>query len=382
MNNSASSVPAVSVIVPVYNSAPYLRQCMDSIVGQTLRNIEIICVNDGSTDESPAILREYAEKDPRVRIIDQPNQSQGPAKNNGFSLATGEYIIFWDSDDYFELNALEIMYGLCRESDADMCVCNAQDFDDVTGADLGHDYLRRPYPETGVFRASDCPERIFDFSGMVGWNHLVRRTLWADNGIRFPAGSLVEDIAVTMLELLLAERITTTRKRLIHYRINREGSLTSDYSKRANAMIEGCEEAYRQLSSRSLLDDPAIFRSFLNKVAGLYLYSIPSYGDFEQFSVYYRKMFCSEESLLRMWDPAWEPMPDAAAYLEAKDITPEEYLFRQMKMMTQRDKERRTRIRELESRDRILSKIERTLPYKAAYLVVKPILDAKRKKSS
>ena len=375
--NNITSAPAVSVIVPVYNSERYLRQCMDSIVGQTLKDIEIICVNDGSTDESPKILRKYAEKDPRIIIIDQENQSQGPAKNNGFEVSKGQYIIFWDSDDYFELDALEIMYGLCSEWNADLCVCNAQDFDDVTGENLGHDYLRRPYPETGVFCASDCPDRIFDFSGMVGWNHLVRRSMWADNGIRFPSGSLVEDISVTMQELLFAERITTCRKRLIHYRVNRSGSLTNDYSKRANAMIEGCEEAYGQLTSKGLLNDPAIFRSFLNKVAGLYLYSVPLYGDFEQFSEYYKKMFYSEEGLLRMWDSAWESMPDAEKFLEAKSISPEEFLFRQVKEMTERDKMRRREINELEAENRKLIKAVSSRTYRYANALSAPLKKAK-----
>ena len=382
MSDVNLSSPKVSVVVPVYNVAPYLRQCMDSVVAQTLTDIEIICVNDGSTDESPSILRQYAAGDPRIRIIDQTNQSLGAARNNGFAVAGGEYVIFWDSDDWFEPDALECMYRLCVDRGADMCICNAQDFDDTTGLDLGHNYIRKPYPETDVFSARDCPERIFDISGMNCWNRLVRRQLLIDHDIRYPVGPLIEDSVVTMLELLLSERITLCTKRLIHYRVNRPGSLMGDYSRRANGMIDGCTQCYRQLSARGLLADPAIFRSFLDKVAGLYMYTFSLYGDFDQYKEYYQKMLCSPDSLLQMWDPAWEPMTDIAKYLEAKAIPPEEYLFRQLKDKTQLDKERRTRIRDLERENRSLSreldKIRASETYKAARLLSAPLRAARK----
>ena len=371
MNENEST--KVSVIVPVYNVAPYLRECMDSIVGQTLREIEIICIDDGSTDESPEILREYAGRDARIKILTQKNLYVSAARNNGLAVATGEYVIFWDSDDWFEPDALECMYRLCEERKADICICNAQDFDDATATNLGHNYLRKPYPETEVFCAADCPDRIFDISSMNCWNRLVRRSLLLDNAIRFPSGGMTEDTIVTMLELLLSERIAICPKRLIHYRVNRPGSLMADYSRRADATIDGCAECYRQLSGRGLLDDERIRRAFLDKVAGLYFYTLPLFGDFSQFGTYYDRMFRSGDSLLCLWDPSWEPLPYAQQYLDARDQTPEEYLFGKFREMTQLDKERRTRIRDLERENRTLKlkeqalqRIQRTLPYRAA----------------
>ena len=93
----------VSVIIPVYNAEKYLRQCLDSVVNQTLRDIEIICVDDGSTDGSIEILREYEQKDSRVKVLCQKNQYAGVARNNGLSHASGEYVFFMDSDDYCNL---------------------------------------------------------------------------------------------------------------------------------------------------------------------------------------------------------------------------------------------------------------------------------------
>ena len=100
----------VSVILPVYNASDYLHQCMDSIVGQTLKDIEIICVDDGSTDNSLDILKEYEQKDKRVKVIQQKNAGAGAARNNGLSIATGEYLSFLDSDDFFEPDMLEKAY--------------------------------------------------------------------------------------------------------------------------------------------------------------------------------------------------------------------------------------------------------------------------------
>ena len=100
----------ISIIVPVYNTEPYLEQCLDSIINQTLEDIEIICVNDGSTDNSLSVLEEYASKDNRIKIINQENEGPGFARNNGLKSVNGEYVLFVDSDDWIELNTCEALY--------------------------------------------------------------------------------------------------------------------------------------------------------------------------------------------------------------------------------------------------------------------------------
>ncbi|MBR6222807.1 MAG: glycosyltransferase family 2 protein [Lachnospiraceae bacterium] len=104
----------VSVIVPVYDAEKYLEQCLDSIVNQTLKEIEIICVDDGSTDSSMEILNRFKENDPRITVLSQQNLFAGVARNNGKSHARGKYLVFWDSDDYFYETALEKMYSQCE----------------------------------------------------------------------------------------------------------------------------------------------------------------------------------------------------------------------------------------------------------------------------
>lgn len=117
--NTAS--PKISVIIPVYNVEPYLRQCLDSVVNQTLKELQIICINDGSTDSSLEILREYEKNDPRVIVIDQENKGGAAARNAGLDISEGEYISFVDADDYYiELNAYGIIYDKIKEIDADI----------------------------------------------------------------------------------------------------------------------------------------------------------------------------------------------------------------------------------------------------------------------
>ena len=111
----------VSVVVPIYNVEQYLRQCLDSVVNQTLKDIEIICVNDGSKDSSLDIIMEYVNKDTRVKVIDKPNSGYGHSMNCGFDMVTGEYIGIVESDDYAELDMFEKLYNCAKENDLDVC---------------------------------------------------------------------------------------------------------------------------------------------------------------------------------------------------------------------------------------------------------------------
>ena len=115
-------MPKVSVIIPVYNVEKYLGECLDSVLRQTLKDIEIICVNDGSTDGSAVILAEYAQKDPRIRIITQPNAGLSAARNAGMDVASGKYIYFLDSDDWIVDDAMEKCYAISERDDLDQLV--------------------------------------------------------------------------------------------------------------------------------------------------------------------------------------------------------------------------------------------------------------------
>ena len=112
----------VSVIVPIHNSEKYLRACLDSLINQSLKEIEIICINDGSTDKSELILDEYKSKDKRIIVINQNNSGQSSARNKGIKIAQGEYIGFVDSDDFIDLNYYEKLYNYAHYNDAEIAV--------------------------------------------------------------------------------------------------------------------------------------------------------------------------------------------------------------------------------------------------------------------
>ena len=119
----------ISVIIPVFNSEKYLKKCLDTVLLQTLSDIEIICIDDGSTDSSLQILQQYSRKDHRFKIIFQSHEGAGSARNKGLAIAQGEYLSFLDSDDFFEPDMLEQMYNCSKKYNTDIVVCKSRIFD-------------------------------------------------------------------------------------------------------------------------------------------------------------------------------------------------------------------------------------------------------------
>lgn len=182
-------MPCVSVIVPVYNVAPYLREALDSAVGQSYRNLEIIIVDDGSTDGSSEICDEY-RNDPRVRVIHQDNRGLSNARNVGLDVSSGVYIAFLDSDDAFHQSFVQEMVDGIR--DADVAVCRYEVHKRVLES-------RReivPRAEAGVYNRKEALRALADGKINVSvWNKLYCRELWRE--IRFPDGHNYEDIHTT-----------------------------------------------------------------------------------------------------------------------------------------------------------------------------------------
>ena len=182
--------PLISVIVPVYNTAPFLRKCLDSICNQTYRNLEIICINDGSTDSSAEILAEYATKDSRFIIIDQENAGQAAARNKGLQLARGEWITGVDSDDFIEPDTYEYcIKNLSHKADTKLIIFS---FDSIDG-DSGRILHRNQQPATGIITPS--PYHLLR-TDCYFWNKLWHRDLFTQSGIRFTEGMWFEDVAL------------------------------------------------------------------------------------------------------------------------------------------------------------------------------------------
>lgn len=282
MNDGDSKMVKVSVIIPVYNGEEHLRQCLDSVCGQTLREIEIICVDDGSTDSSCDILQEYAQADARVTVLRQQNLYAGIARNHGKEHAQGEYLAFWDCDDYFEPECLELMYQKAAEYHADICVCGGNQYFEeqklavISPRHLAEDML----PEKEVFSREDIPEYILTFTCIPAWNKIYRRSFVEENKLEFQGVRNGNDVFFTVSALCLAQSITAVRRHLVYYRITQGTSLVGTMTKRPLDIINTWMHTANYLSELGCFPE----QSFANRALESMIYLLQHLTDWESFS--------------------------------------------------------------------------------------------------
>ena len=212
------------MIIPVYNTEKYLKECLDSIVNQSLEDIEIICIDDGSTDNSLEILREYAENDSRFKIFSQENNGQGSARNYGLDVAKGEYIYFMDSDDFIELNTLSDCYNEANKNNLDFLMFQLINYDESKKSLYqDNDY---DMPNVGdlvadnVFSYADLNHLIFQVA-VSPVNKLYSKKFLDDINVRFPEDVIFEDNVFFWNVFLNAKRIKFLKH---HYYIRRRHS--------------------------------------------------------------------------------------------------------------------------------------------------------------
>ncbi|WP_405305378.1 glycosyltransferase family 2 protein [Methanobrevibacter sp.] len=245
----------VSVIIPFYNVEEYLKECLDSVVNQTMEDIEIICINDGSTDNSMSILNTY--DDERIKIIEQENQGLSSARNVGLENSNGDYICFLDSDDYLEITALEEIYEIAQDKSLDLLMFKLINFDNDTGETEIDEYYEmeklKKVVGDNIFSYEDTDEVFFDLS-VTAPAKLFKHDLIKD--LRFPEYLIYEDNAFYMECILRAKRAYFYDKHLYYRRI-RPNSITSstertsDWLEISNLIIEitkdhGCYERYAE----------------------------------------------------------------------------------------------------------------------------------------
>lgn len=204
---------SVSIIVPVYNVEQYLERCLDSLTNQTLQNIEIICINDGSTDNSLNILKQYIEKDKRIKIINQENRGVSVARNNGIEASQGEYIGFVDSDDYVDLDFFENLYNKAKKEDADIVETKYYKFKKLKNNS------QKLVKRSGVYMYYNFCLNIY------------RTQFIKDNNIQFPIGIKIAEDSCFELEMLLKSNKTVIldkNKKSCYYYILRKNSTTTN----------------------------------------------------------------------------------------------------------------------------------------------------------
>lgn len=242
----------ISIIVPVYNTAKYLKRCLESILIQSLNEIEIIVVNDGSTDESLKILEEYEKKDRRIKIINKKNGGLSSARNAGINLAKGKYIINLDSDDWIEQDYFKNMYEFAEQNSLDIVVSDFfLDFDNgyvryTTDLNISskkiissHEYLKLFF-EKNIYPAV--------------WNKMYLRDLYQKNEIRHPIGvSLGEDLATTPLLASFSKKIGKLNKAYVHYIQNMESLTKANPMNKINDLYKAFDILEKALEKKEEL---------------------------------------------------------------------------------------------------------------------------------
>lgn len=290
--------PLVSVIIPVYNAERYLGECVESLILQTLKNVEFIFVDDGSTDRSLDMLRMYERLDSRIHVYTQKNAYAGIARNNGISHAKGEYITFLDSDDRMVAEALEMMYRTAKRLCVDVVICSAYSFSDdsekrrrITSC-LNNGYL----PMQKVFSIRNHSKYLMQVTAGAPWGKMFRKELIEKNGLTFPSLPRSEDIAFVFSALACAESISTLDMPLFLHRENfLSGSLEDSKDRYPLTNVQAYSILASFLKERGLWE--TLKQSFVNYTMQSIAYNLNTFKSGEGFGMladYVRNQYISE----------------------------------------------------------------------------------------
>ena len=258
----------ITVIVPVYNVENYLNKCLDSLINQTYKNLEIIVINDGSTDNSSKICQEYAQKDNRIIYIEKENGGQSEARNMGLDRMTGSYVTFVDSDDWVELDYVEVLYNKLIEYQADIAVGNYYSYNEQEGIFyfhiFGNSYYEKVYDNVSIFENFYESEHMKNFALICVGGKLYKSDLFRE--LRFEVGKLGEDGYLNQKIYLLAEKTIYLNAGLYAYR-QREGSSSRSWTEKwMHALVDAMSERITLLASLGYPLDKhlAVYRKMLD----------------------------------------------------------------------------------------------------------------------
>lgn len=272
----------VSIVSPVYNANNFLDVFLKSLIKQKYFNIEIICIDDGSTDDSLKILEVYAKKDLRIKVLTQKNQGAAAARNLGLSVAKGKYVIFLDSDDYFEPNLIEASVKQAEKFNADMVIFKAEAFDDITGktSPLNDRISSLKEYQNKTFCYKDMPEDILNSFLIAPWNKLYRKIFLDKYGFQFQNVKRTNDLLFTSQTLVMAEKIILLDKVLVHYRTGQTKNLQSGNSKTPLDFYKALYELKRYLDEKNLYEE--VCKSYIKMVLDVIFYNLNSINSNEQ----------------------------------------------------------------------------------------------------
>lgn len=266
-------MPAVSVVIPVYNSEKYVEKCIQSVMAQTLPDLEIIIINDGSTDESGRILRELTQKDSRIVLLEQANQGVAAARNQGVEKATGKYITFVDGDDYLQEDYIELMYNLAEKETLDMVICG------LTYVDEGGKELNRVIP--GVYKRLENEEWTFRVSAVC--SHLYRRELWERYDVKFQSGERGEDMPVSLFFAAICSRINTLPE-CGYYYVQHASSAIHNFKglEKYSLPYKGLENTLTRVNKIGIQNSQEFYELFVMRIFATCLFQLAPGASYEK----------------------------------------------------------------------------------------------------
>ncbi len=329
----------VSVIVPAYNAEKHLAQCVDSVLAQTERSIEVICVDDGSTDSTLDMLRSYSESDSRVQVIEQPNSGGGTARNTGMNVATGKYLSFLDADDYFDPEMIERAADRMDETDADIVVYRSWVHQEEDGSTYDADwtFVEGNIPETEPFSCAEMPDAIFNTFANVPWNKMFRASFVKESRLRFQEIKRTNDLLFVCSALALARRIATVDMHLAHYRMGTPMSCQATNDRDPLGFFKAFSALADFLEERGMME--TLRTSFIRHALDGIVANINSQGTLKGFSTLYRSRNDFETKLGILSDSDRisneEQMEE---YRQLMSMSLEEFLFARLrKVQSQRN---------------------------------------------
>lgn len=247
-------MPKISVIIPCYNVEKYIRQCLESVVNQTMKDIEIICVDDGSSDGTIEILQEFQEKDNRIKVIEQSNSGAGAARNNGLRIATGKYLSFLDSDDFFEPNMLEESFLSAENYQADFVVFNSNQYhmDKERFVETSWVLHMQDIPPYMPFNYRQLTDNVFRTFVGWAWDKLYRRSFVLEHNLWFQEQRTTNDMLFVFSALVTAKKITVVNKVLAHQRRGNSESLSVTREKSWHCFYDALIELKKRLESENI----------------------------------------------------------------------------------------------------------------------------------
>lgn len=271
----------VSIIVPVYNVEKYLRKCLDSLINQTLKDIEIICINDGSTDKSLEILEEYKNRDSRIILLNQENSGQSIARNNGIKKATGEYLGFVDPDDWVDLDYYEKLYNAASTNDTDIAVGGIIRVTGIKKKKFLNFEKETLTDNTNLkFELCDVPEKSYV------WNKIYKTEKMKEIGLEFEKGIFYEDCIFTPQALFYLGEIVTVPN-IYYYYLRRGNSTVKQRSEKANA-----DNVYAHKKANDFIKEHNIDisshepKTYRFKIFGVTIFKIRQIGKRKQYALF------------------------------------------------------------------------------------------------